>query len=120
MNDDIDDGYNPQEMKLKASKLAQAVNEAEDKETEDVMNEFNFLTNTDSVDSIKSAGGGGGQAGGPTSKDVSKGKKSINRWLALLEYRLVECLVWRRRGRQAIHKRVGGHGHWTELFKTLI
>ncbi|XP_059086744.1 striatin-3-like isoform X2 [Tigriopus californicus] len=78
MNDDIDDGYNPQEMKLKASKLAQAVTEAEDKETEDVMNEFNFLTNTDNVDSIKSAGGGGGggggggQAGGPSSKDVPK------------------------------------------------
>lgn len=60
MNDDGDDGYNPNEMKLKANKLAQAVADAaEDKDTEEVLNEFNFLSNqsgTDSVDGVKSSG----------------------------------------------------------------
>ena len=53
-DDADDDGYNPSEMKAKAGKLAQEM--AEDKDTEEVLNEFNFLTNPDSVDSIKSAG----------------------------------------------------------------
>ena len=69
MNDDGDDGYNPNEMKMKASKLAQAVAEAaEDKDTEEVLNEFNFLSNqpgTDSVDGMKSSG---------ASSDDGKGK----------------------------------------------
>ncbi len=65
-----DDGYNPNDVKLKASKLAAAVAaEAEaDKDTEEVLNEFNFLSNPDGVD-----GGGGGKAGGDTgSQDEGK------------------------------------------------
>lgn len=72
MNDDGDDGYNPNEMKMKANKLAQAVADAaEDKDTEEVLNEFNFLSNqpgSDSVDGVKSAG----SAINPT--DDGKGK----------------------------------------------
>lgn len=50
-----DDGYNPNDVKLKASKLAAAVaTEAEaaaaDKDAEEVLNEFNFLSNPDGVD----------------------------------------------------------------------
>merc|ERR1712241_445279 len=50
-----DDGYNPNDVKLKASKLAAAVaTEAEaaaaDKDAEEGLNEFNFLSNPDGVD----------------------------------------------------------------------
>ena len=50
-----DDGCNPNDVKLKASKLAAAVaTEAEaaaaDKDAEEVLNEFNFLSNPDGVD----------------------------------------------------------------------
>ena len=50
-----DDGYNPNDVKLKASKLAAAVAAeadaaAADKDAEEVLNEFNFLSNPDGVD----------------------------------------------------------------------
>jgi hypothetical protein len=63
-----DDGYNPNDVKLKASKLAAAVAaEAEaDKDTEEVLNEFNFLTNPDGVD------------GGSSSKNAERGANSAS------------------------------------------
>ena len=67
LGDDGDDGYNPSEMKLKAAKLAQSVNEvADDKDTEEVLNEFSFLSNTNSNegDSVKTADDGGGELKG--------------------------------------------------------
>lgn len=68
-NDGNDDGFNPSDLKLKAAKLAQAVSETSeaDKETEEVLNEFNFLTGggaADAVDSIKSAGSNTDEAKG--------------------------------------------------------
>lgn len=53
MGEDNDDGYHGNEMKLKVNKLAQNVSDVDDKETEEVLNEFNFLTNPDTVDSLK-------------------------------------------------------------------
>ena len=48
-----DDGYNPNDAKLKAAKLAAVVaaeSATADKDAEEVLNEFNFLSNPDGVD----------------------------------------------------------------------
>ena len=64
MGDDGDDGYNPSEMKLKSGAKGVAdVLDQVDKDTEEVLNEFNFLsgsagTNVSDPDSVDSAKGG--------------------------------------------------------------
>lgn len=59
IGDDGDDGYNPNEIKIKSG-VAKGVLDQVDRDAEEVLNEFNFLTgsnsNEDSVDSIKVAG----------------------------------------------------------------
>ncbi len=81
-DDDGDDGFGGAGGEMKAAKaagkLAQAVaaaaansaGSAANDDSEEVMNEFNFLSNPDQVDSIKSAGGAGEEVGkGRSGKD---------------------------------------------------
>lgn len=51
--EDNEDGGNCHDMKSMAGKLAQAITDPDDKDTEEVLNEFNFLSNTDNVDGMK-------------------------------------------------------------------